>query len=697
MGGVVVVNQPGVYLVDADGNSITVTDGLAIGSAEAILLAGKNGSDARFIRVATDGTVRIDPTGTTTQPVSAASLPLPAGAATSANQTNGQQLTIVRSGNKGTSVANVITSSPIDANVEALHVDGSNVTQPISAATLPLPTGAATEATLSSILTDTGQIEALLTTIDADTSSLDVALSTRATESTLSGLRSDFNAEDFASEATLVAVDAVLDAIYVRLADKTQFARITDGTNDAAVDASGDLQVIHTDPLPAGTNVLGKVQFRNPANDADMGDLTTPVRNNPSGNITATGAITALNGAVEIDTEGCAAVAVQVAGTWVGTVVGEYTIDGTTWHSLEGYEINGTAVVSSTQQNGNFHALVHGFQKMRVRASAFTSGTIEVDIVATVATGRVDAQIAQRIVRSTSNSSVSNLASGAFFTGAPQPARGVQAVGISIDADQPVRVHVEQSIDGANWDFVTHWDYWPARGAVAQQFAVQNEFVRVRAENRGGSTTTAFSLTTELIPIANILPPNLSPRGNLRATLIDDEHDQIAQFSAFGQLETANQSTLGDYRFNNLADIADEWTVTETGTGALSIENSKSGALLSTGASGSSKVEMRTIITHQYVSGRGNMYKYSVILRDTGVAGNRREWGFYDGNDGSFLRLNGTQLSWVIVAGGVETVIDAEEWDIPVGLCFEVIAFIPDTPIVLANLAFLWRGSCLSE
>ena len=85
--GVAILNQPGVYLVDVDGNAITVTDGLAIGSAEALILAGKDGSNARFVRVASDGTVRIDPTGTTTQPISASSLPLPTGAATSALQT----------------------------------------------------------------------------------------------------------------------------------------------------------------------------------------------------------------------------------------------------------------------------------------------------------------------------------------------------------------------------------------------------------------------------------------------------------------------------------------------------------------------------------------------------------------------------------------------------------------------------------
>jgi hypothetical protein len=92
---------------------------------------------------------------------------------------------------------------------------------PISAASLPLPTGASTEATLSSILTDTGQIEALLTTIDADTSNLDVALSTRASETTLASIKD------------------------------------TDGIKKI------------TDPLPAGTNEIGKVAQGTKAAAAD--------------------------------------------------------------------------------------------------------------------------------------------------------------------------------------------------------------------------------------------------------------------------------------------------------------------------------------------------------------------------------------------------------------------------------------------
>lgn len=106
------------------------------------------------------------------------SLPLPTGAATSASQTTGNnslssidsKITAVNTGAvvvsssvlpTGASTSALQTTgnsslSSIDTKTPALvtgriPVDGSAVTQPISAASLPLPAGAATQATLSSI------------------------------------------------------------------------------------------------------------------------------------------------------------------------------------------------------------------------------------------------------------------------------------------------------------------------------------------------------------------------------------------------------------------------------------------------------------------------------------------------------------------------------------------------------------------
>lgn len=105
----------------------------------------------------------------TTQPVSAASLPLPSGAATSAKQpalgTAGAassdvitvqgiaSMTALKVDGSAVTqpVSGAVTANVQGGNATAVKVDGSAVTQPVSAASLPLPAGAATDSTLSTM------------------------------------------------------------------------------------------------------------------------------------------------------------------------------------------------------------------------------------------------------------------------------------------------------------------------------------------------------------------------------------------------------------------------------------------------------------------------------------------------------------------------------------------------------------------
>ena len=128
------------------------------------------------------GTLNVDGSAVT-QPISATALPLPTGASTTAKQdsinanvvaintTLGSTLTVSDTTSQ-TSLSSIDTKlssqatlteqqtqsgylNTINASLAGtLVVDGSAVIQPISASTLPLPTGAATEATLSNVSTD---------------------------------------------------------------------------------------------------------------------------------------------------------------------------------------------------------------------------------------------------------------------------------------------------------------------------------------------------------------------------------------------------------------------------------------------------------------------------------------------------------------------------------------------------------------
>lgn len=111
--------------------------------------------------------VRTDPTGSTTQPVSAAALPLPSGAATAAHQVTqnsalGAPADAEASGD-GTLIALLKRLRTLLGGT--LTVNGSGVTQPVSAAALPLPSGASTESTLSTLSsTAGGTADAAITT-----------------------------------------------------------------------------------------------------------------------------------------------------------------------------------------------------------------------------------------------------------------------------------------------------------------------------------------------------------------------------------------------------------------------------------------------------------------------------------------------------------------------------------------------------
>lgn len=128
-------------LSNADGSCtfadpiVSGPDAPGVASTKNPVQIGAIGADGNVHRVASDNSGNLGVQFPSAQPISAASLPLPAGAATSANQTNGSQQTqIVQGGNTATVTA-----------ANALKVDGSAVTQPVSAASLPLPANAAQE------------------------------------------------------------------------------------------------------------------------------------------------------------------------------------------------------------------------------------------------------------------------------------------------------------------------------------------------------------------------------------------------------------------------------------------------------------------------------------------------------------------------------------------------------------------------
>lgn len=210
-------------------------------------------------------------------------------------------------------------------------------TQPISAASLPLPTGAATSA-----LQTTGNTS--LSTIATNTTNLTVAQG-----STTAG----------------------------------QTGQLTQG---AVTTAAPTYTTGQTSPLSLSTN--GSLRVLAPASDA----LLTTIAANTGAQATDTivsGTITALNGAVAINAQGAYTITAQISGTWVATLVAEGLLaDNVTWQQLPMYVLQTALPYPSTftvTTNAAVSITGGGYTQIRIRASAFTSGTVNVALNASLA------------------------------------------------------------------------------------------------------------------------------------------------------------------------------------------------------------------------------------------------------------------------------------------------------------------------
>ena len=99
---------------------------------------------------------------------------------------------------------------------------------------------------------------------------------------------------------------------------------------------------------------------------------------NPAFDIAVVGTISALNGAVELDPLQKDSQFVSVTGTWVGTLSFEISADGVTWYAANTANLATGAMITTTTANGSFLVQSVGATSARVRASAFTSGTIAI-------------------------------------------------------------------------------------------------------------------------------------------------------------------------------------------------------------------------------------------------------------------------------------------------------------------------------
>jgi hypothetical protein len=157
----------------------------------------------------------------------------------------------------------------------------------------------------------------------------------------------------------------------------------------------------------------------------------------------------------------------------------------------------------------------------------------------------------QDVELSTSNSSTTNLASAASFTGTTATTLGVAAIQVCLFADQNCTIQVQQAQEdpGVNWNIIDSWTYTAnsTGNDAARTIQAMGASFRTIVTNNGGSTTTAFRLTSVQCPIADTLPRGLTQSGNLRVAVLESNVDTaaIVTLTAAGAGTTNSADQLG--------------------------------------------------------------------------------------------------------------------------------------------------------
>lgn len=259
---------------------------------------------------------------------------------------------------------------------------------------------------------------------------------------------------------------------------------------------------------------------------------------------------------------------------------------------------------------------------------------------------------------SLNNSSTANLNSGATFTGVADNNLNATTVQINFKADQPCTIVVEQSNDGANWDFEDSF-YYDVDGGETRIFVAAGSFVRVKVTNNGTSATTYFNLQTILVPIQGVWPRALSERGNFKTTINEIGHDVDSLITADKSIDGASiNSTRVKKLSGNFSLPISNNDVSTSSTGTGTVTSASSMAIIATGTGVTSSAKLNTNQSNTYsVSKEAYAFCAVKFTTPTNVNSEQRV-GPYSATDGLWIGSKGLSFGITTRQNSVDTFVD---------------------------------------
>ena len=515
-----------------------------------------------------------------------------------------------------------VETNYVNATTNGLMVDGSAVTQPISAAALPLPTGAATSA--------------LQTTGNSSLATIVSAL-TLALGSTTSGQTGNL----------------ILGAVTTGSPTYT-----TAQTNALSLTTAGALRVdgsAVTQPI-SGTVTAnqGGTWTVQPGNTAN----TTPwlVTDSSDGSVAAGTAATK------------ASLIALVYNTSLPTLTTgqQAAAQADSSGRLIVAPLTNASVVKAQLQDNSGTAITLGQKVMAssvpvVIASDQTHFPIELqdgsgNAITSSSDGLAGNQLLHVQVPDTTTSSTTL---GALNATISIKMAGLASSGFQLTAGTLIGTLTPQcSVDGG-----TTWTncsfYNPATGSVTTNvtFTSANATTILAILPVGGSSNVQVVVTAYTSGTANALLRASQVIGvaGTSAVLEDPQTLQYANIDTRSELRVASATLLiGNEQTGSTLDT-NMWNTVVSGSGTSAVSGGQN--TLSTGTTSNSSAFLGSLLRGRFLTGTVNAFVGGVKLGDTGVANNVRRWGAYDSSDGVYFVLNGTTIGIGIRSSSSDTVV----------------------------------------
>lgn len=237
--------------------------------------------------------------------------------------------------------------------------------------------------------------------------------------------------------------------------------------------------------------------------------------------VTSSGTLAAAAQTVVLVLNGDSAAAVQITGTWAGTVTFEGTVDNTNWVSINGVSASTSAPQATTTVNGVYRLTPGGLAAMRANMTAFTSGTAVVSIRASEGTGGVFANqilptkntdgVSSQAIKPASTAALATdqAAVVALHPSSPLPAGAAILGKVGIDQTTPGTTNAVQFTNTSL--AVTNLGTFAVQATLAAETTKVIGTVNIAATQTLATVTTVGAVTA----ITNALPTGTNSIGNI--------------------------------------------------------------------------------------------------------------------------------------------------------------------------------------